>query len=131
MKHPCVYMLASDHHGTLYVGVTSNLLTRVWHHRNDVTEGFTRKYGVHDLVWFESHESMAPAIQREKAIKAWRREWKIQLIEERNPRWLDLYPTLLQQARKHCIAVLPNARRAEPGRGAKSNAKAGSQRSLA
>ncbi|MBB1061830.1 GIY-YIG nuclease family protein [Lysobacter spongiae] len=95
MKHPCVYMLASDHHGTLYVGVTSNLLTRVWQHRNDVTEGFTRKYGVHDLVWFESHESMAPAIQREKTIKAWRREWKIQLIEECNPRWLDLYPTLL------------------------------------
>ena len=95
MKEPCVYILASGYHGTLYVGVTSDLIKRVWEHRSDFVEGFTRKYRVHDLVWFEQHGTMDTAIAREKAIKEWRRVWKIGLIEEANPRWLDLYPELI------------------------------------
>ena len=95
MKNPCVYILASKWQGTLYVGVTSDIVKRVWEHKNDVVEGFTRKYRVHDLVWFEQHEGMESAILREKAIKEWNRAWKIELIERTNPRWLDLYPDLL------------------------------------
>jgi putative endonuclease len=96
MEHqPCVYILASKYHGTLYTGVTSNLLKRVWEHKNDLVEGFTRKYGVHALVWYELHETMESAIQREKAIKNWKRSWKINSIEKNNPHWLDLYPELL------------------------------------
>ena len=88
---PCVYILASKRNGTLYVGVTSDLLKRVWQHKNDVVEGFTKKYAVHDLVWLEMHEDMQEAITREKNIKAWKRAWKIELIEEANPGWIDLY----------------------------------------
>ena len=95
MKLPAVYMLASCRNGTLYVGVTSNLSARVWQHKNDVVAGFTHRYRVHELVWFELHESMDTAIRREKAIKAWKRPWKLQLIEAANPRWRDLYPDLL------------------------------------
>jgi putative endonuclease len=95
MKHPCAYILASAWNGTIYVGVTSNLIKRVWEHKNDVVEGFTKKYRVHDLVWFEQLESMESAITREKAIKDWQRSWKIRLIEEANPTWRDLYPDLL------------------------------------
>jgi putative endonuclease len=96
MEHqPCVYILASKYHGTLYTGVTSNLLKRVWEHKNDLVEGFTRKYGVHALVWYELHETMESAIQREKAIKNWKRSWKINSIEKNNLHWLDLYPELL------------------------------------
>jgi putative endonuclease len=91
MKHPCVYIVASGWNGTIYVGVTSDLLKRTWEHKNGVTEGFTRKYGVHDLVWFEQHATMESAIAREKAIKSWQRTWKIRLIEESNPAWRDLY----------------------------------------
>jgi len=95
MEHqPCVYILASKYHGTLYTGVTSNLLKRVWEHKNDLVEGFTRKYGVHALVWYELHETMESAIQREKAIKNWKRSWKINSIEKNNPQWLDLYASL-------------------------------------
>ena len=94
MKQPCVYLLASKWRGTLYVGVTSDLLKRIWEHKSDLVEGFTKKYGVHDLVWFEQHETMESAILREKAIKAWQRNWKIRLIEESNPKWIDLYPEL-------------------------------------
>lgn len=95
MKQPCVYLLANQRNGTLYVGVTADLITRVWQHRNDAVEGFTKRYGVHTLVWFEPHAEMPLAIAWEKAIKEWRREWKIALIEKSNPEWKDLYPSLL------------------------------------
>ncbi len=94
-RQPCVYLLASSRNGTLYVGVTSNLVARVWQHRNEVVEGFTSRYHVHSLVWFERHETMTSAIQREKSIKAWRRAWKLELIEGLNPDWRDLYPDLI------------------------------------
>jgi len=90
-KQAAVYILASQRYGTLYVGVTSNLVKRVWEHKNNVVEGFTKKYGVHTLVWYELHESMESAIQREKAIKNWKRDWKIRMIEEQNLDWHDLY----------------------------------------
>jgi putative endonuclease len=94
-KLPCVYILASRRNGTLYVGVTSDLIKRVWEHKSDVIEGFTKRYGVHCLVWYESHETMPSAIGREKAIKEWKRKWKIDLIEGANPGWKDLYENLL------------------------------------
>jgi putative endonuclease len=94
MKQPCVYLLASRRNGTLYVGVTSNLVKRVWEHKQDVVEGFTKRYRVHTLVWYELHDSMEAAIRREKAIKEWRRRWKIALIERTNPNWRDLYEDL-------------------------------------
>jgi putative endonuclease len=87
--------LASHYGGTLYVGVTSGLVKRIWEHKNNVVEGFTERYRVHTLVWYEVHETMESAIQREKAIKAWKREWKIELIEAANPDWQDLYEKLL------------------------------------
>ena len=90
-RHPCVYLLASSRNGTLYVGVTSNLPQRVWQHRQGLGDGFAERYGVHSLVWYEQHETMISAIAREKAIKAWQREWKVRLIEESNPDWRDLY----------------------------------------
>jgi putative endonuclease len=89
-----VYLLASGRNGTLYVGVTSDLLRRVWEHKNGFVEGFTRRYRVHDLVWFELHESAESAILREKQIKKWNRRWKISLIEASNPYWNDLYSSL-------------------------------------
>lgn len=95
MKQPCVYILASRRNGTLYTGVTSNLIQRVWQHKNDLVEGFTKKYGVHTLVWIESHETMESAISREKAIKEWQRAWKLKLIESANPRWRDLYEDIV------------------------------------
>ena len=88
---PCVYILASKRHGTLYVGVTTNLPQRIWQHKNDLAPGFTQRYGVHTLVWYEVHETMESAITREKRIKEWRRAWKIELIEAGNPQWRDLY----------------------------------------
>ena len=94
MKQPCAYILASERNGTLYVGVTSNLVKRVWEHKNDLVQGFTKRYEVHTLVWYEGHETMASAIAREKAIKEWRRAWKLELVEERNPAWRDLYGEL-------------------------------------
>jgi len=94
-KQPCVYLLASKRNGTLYTGVTSNLIKRIWEHKNNLVEGFTRKYSVHTLVWYEIHDTMESAIQREKAIKNWRRAWKMKMIEELNPRWRDLYPDLV------------------------------------
>ena len=92
---PCVYMMASGWNGTLYVGVTSGLIKRVWEHKNDVVEGFTKRHRVHDLVWFEQHQTIETAIGREKALKAWKREWKIALIEKSNPDWRDLYSELI------------------------------------
>ena len=93
-RQPCVYILASGRNGTLYTGVTSNLTTRIWQHRNDVVEGFTHRHHVHRLVWYELHDSMESAITREKAIKKWMRAWKLELIEKTNPYWRDLYPEL-------------------------------------
>lgn len=92
---PCVYMLASRRNGTLYIGVTSNLVQRIWQHRNHVVQGFTDRYEVTRLVWYELHASMEAAIVREKQIKKWRREWKLALIEQVNPEWLDLWETVL------------------------------------
>ncbi len=93
-RHPAVYILASAAHGTLYIGVTSNLIARAWMHREAVVPGFTRTYGVHLLVYYETHSTMYAAISREKQLKKWRREWKIRLIESMNPEWRDLYPQL-------------------------------------
>jgi len=90
-----VYLLASGRNGTLYVGVTSDLVKRVFEHKNDLTEGFTKRYAIHDLVWVESTSSIDEAIRKEKEIKAWKRAWKIALIEKENPRWRDLYPDIL------------------------------------
>ena len=94
-RAPCVYILASRRHGSLYVGVTSNLPGRIWQHRNDQVGGFTREHQIHVLVWFEMHETMASAILREKAIKQWKRAWKIELIERTNRTWRDLYEDVL------------------------------------
>jgi putative endonuclease len=94
-KQPVVYIMASRRNGTLYIGVTSDLVKRVWQHKNDVVEGFTKKYGVHTLVYYELHANMTEAIHREKQLKKWNRAWKIELIEKENPQWLDLWPTLV------------------------------------
>ena len=91
---PHVYILASKRNGTLYCGSTSDLLRRVWEHKNKVVPGFTSQYGVSRLVWFESHETIPSARERECQIKEWKRLWKIELIEANNPEWLDLYSTL-------------------------------------
>jgi len=95
MKQPCVYILASKRNGTLYVGVRSNLVQRVWQHQQGVIDGFSAKYSVKRLVWYEQHESMEAAIQREKQIKAGSRARKVALIEGRNPQWLDLYAEIV------------------------------------
>ena len=93
-KHPCTYMLASAKNGTLYIGVTSNLIQRVWKHKNNQLQGFTEKYHVHMLVYYEQHETMDAAITREKQLKKWNRDWKINLIEEANPNWQDLWASI-------------------------------------
>ena len=93
-KQPCVYLMASRRNGTLYVGVTSDLMKRAWEHKNGAVEGFTKRYSVHKLVWYEVHESMESAIAREKAIKAWNRKWKLELVEKANPEWDDFYAML-------------------------------------
>jgi len=92
---PCVYILASKRNGTLYTGVTSNLIKRTYEHKTDAVDGFTNTHQVHLLVWFELHATMESAILREKAIKEWKRDWKLQLIEKTNPYWRDLYYDLL------------------------------------
>jgi putative endonuclease len=92
---PCVYILANKRNGTLYVGVTSNLPRRIWEHKTKVVESFTRKYSVDKLMWYEVHESMESARQREKTIKFWKRNWKLKKIEEMNPDWRDLYDELI------------------------------------
>ncbi|WP_024327297.1 GIY-YIG nuclease family protein [Thioalkalivibrio sp. AKL19] len=93
-KHPAVYILTNRREGTLYTGVTSNLPSRIAQHRDDFVPGFTRRYKLYRLVWFEQHESMDEAIRREKQIKRWRRPWKIDLVETENPTWRDLYDNL-------------------------------------
>jgi len=94
-RQPTVYILANNQNGTLYVGVTSDLVKRVWEHKNDLIEGFTRKYGVHQLVYYEMHTDMLTAITREKQLKKWNRAWKLELIEEKNPQWKDLWGEIL------------------------------------
>jgi len=88
-------MMASGWNGTLYIGVTSDLIKRVWEHKEGVIEGFTKQHRVHVLVWFEQHPTMDSAILRESALKAWKREWKIELIQKTNPHWQDLYCDLM------------------------------------
>ena len=91
MKQPCVYIMSSRPRGVLYVGVTSDLVKRAWEHRNHFVAGFTRKYSVDRLIWFEMHETMDSALAREKSIKRWKRAWKIEMIERSNPEWRDLF----------------------------------------
>jgi putative endonuclease len=91
-----VYILASKIGGTLYIGVTNDLVRRVYEHREELASGFTKKYEVHRLVYFEQHSDIEAAIRREKRLKKWNRRWKIQLIEEANPNWIDLYPSIAQ-----------------------------------
>ena len=93
-KHPAVYLMASRYRGTLYVGVTSDLWSRVCDHKNGTRPGFTSQYGVKLLVWYEHRLSMEVAIRREKQIKAWKRAWKIELIEKLNPEWHDLHDSI-------------------------------------
>jgi putative endonuclease len=91
VKQYYVYILASKRNGTLYIGVTNNLVKRVYEHKNNLVEGFTKKYNVHNLVYYESYCDVYAAIAREKAMKKWKRAWKIELIEKANPLWNDLY----------------------------------------
>jgi putative endonuclease len=93
-KRPCVYILASQRNGTLYIGATSDLARRVFEHKEGALEGFTKDYGVHNLVFYEFHETMNDALAREKRMKKWRRQWKLELIEQDNPQWRDLYKDL-------------------------------------
>ena len=95
MKQPAVYILASGRNGTVYVGVTSDLVGRTWQHKAHVVDGFAKQYGVIILVWYELHDTMDAAITREKRIEAWKREWKIRLIEETNPYWNDLWREII------------------------------------
>jgi putative endonuclease len=96
MKDYYVYILASKEDGTLYIGVTNDLVKRVWEHKNDLADGFTKKYHVHQLVYFESTTDIESAIAREKQMKKWNRDWKIKLIEEKNPDWKDLYNDIIK-----------------------------------
>jgi putative endonuclease len=98
MKTPTVYILASKPRGTLYVGVTSNLVRRIWQHREGTVAGFTSLHRVKSLVWYEQHETMPSAIAREKALKRWLRPWKFELIQTMNPRWRDLWPDIIGRA---------------------------------
>ncbi|MDH5633496.1 MAG: GIY-YIG nuclease family protein [Gammaproteobacteria bacterium] len=95
MTKPVLYILASRRNGTLYTGVTSNLVKRVYEHKNGLVDGFTRKYKIHLLVYYEAHESIEAAITREKQIKKWKRSWKLQLVERTNPLWEDLWSTII------------------------------------
>jgi putative endonuclease len=94
VKDYYVYILSSGRRGTLYIGVTNDLARRVYEHKSDAIPGFTQKYGVKDLVWYEVHQSIEGAIQREKSLKRWYRDWKIDLVETENPDWRDLYQDL-------------------------------------
>jgi putative endonuclease len=110
-RQPCVYILASRRHGTLYIGVTSDLVGRLWQHRTKVVRGFTGRYRVYRLVHFELADTMEAAIAREKQLKAWRREWKIALIEEANPLWEDLAIGLgFAQVEAHRATRTPGSR---------------------
>ena len=93
-RQPAVYVLASRRNGTLYIGVTSDLVKRIWQHREHFAQGFSSQHDVTRLVWFELHQDMYAAIEREKRLKKWKREWKVALIEARNPSWRDLWPLI-------------------------------------
>jgi len=95
MSNYYIYILSNKRNGTLYTGVTNTLLRRVYEHKNDFVKGFTKKYGVNTLVYFEHYDDFEAALQREKQIKEWKREWKLALIEKANPLWQDLYDELL------------------------------------
>ena len=97
-KQYWVYILASKRNGTLYCGVSSDLIKRVWQHKNDVIDGFTKKHQVKRLVYFEAHQEVQSALDREKRIKKWKRDWKLRLIEEKNPEWRDLYDQIAGSA---------------------------------
>ncbi len=124
-KQPCVYILASRPNGTIYIGVTSNLIGRVYQHRQKLIAGFTQRYGVHNLVWYEVHEQMESAILREKQLKNWSRVAKIRLIELTNPQWQDLWPDLalpslasrqlLLRCSTSCIHTSRGSRHSLPG----------------
>jgi putative endonuclease len=90
-------MLCSRRNGTLYVGITSDLIKRIFEHRNNLVDGFTKQYGVHTLVWYEIHDTAETALQREKQIKKWKRSWKLRLIEDSNPDWKDLYEDVCEK----------------------------------
>ena len=107
-RQPCVYLLARASHSTFYTGVTSDLVGRIWQHRTGATKGFTARYGIKRLVWFEVHETMESAIRREKQIKRWRRQWKYDLVNAANPTWRDL-------AEDFGFEPLPLGRQADPG----------------
>jgi putative endonuclease len=94
-KQPAVYILAGKRNGTLYIGVSSDLQKRTWEHKNNAIEGFTRKYGVHQLVYYELHGDMVSAITREKQMKKWNRAWKLEVIEKQNPDWKDLWNDII------------------------------------
>lgn len=100
MKNYYIYILASRRNGTLYIGVTNNLINRVWDHKNGLVDSFTKKYKINILVWFQATESIESAIQREKRLKEWKRKWKLKLIEEANPEWEDLYFKLISGSRR-------------------------------
>ncbi len=91
----CIYILASRRNGALYIGVTNDLVRRVYEHKNSLTSGFTKKYNVHQLVYFETVTEIQSALKREKQLKKWKRQWKVDLIEKQNPDWVDLYQGLL------------------------------------
>lgn len=114
MKNPCVYILASQRNGTLYIGVTSDLIKRIWEHREGIADGFTKQYKVKTLVWYEQHATMETAISREKAMKKWRRDWKLKTIEKFNPNWLDLWPQINGQA---ALPVVPAQAGTQRGQG--------------
>jgi putative endonuclease len=96
MKTPCIYILTNKPKGSLYIGVTSNLSARIYQHKNGFVDSFSKKYNLHILAYFEVHENMYSAITREKQLKKWNRDWKIQLIEKINPSWRDLYYDIIQ-----------------------------------
>ena len=98
MKQYFVYIMASKKNGTLYIGVTNDLIKRVYQHKNNIIKGFTEKYSVHNLVYYEPYRYVKDAINREKRLKRWKRAWKIRLIEQENPNWEDLYPKLERDA---------------------------------
>jgi putative endonuclease len=94
-KEPAVYILSNSKNGTLYIGVTSNLVQRVFQHKHDLVDGFSKKYQTHKLVYYEIHASMESAILKEKQLKRWERQWKVRIINKFNPEWVDLYSELL------------------------------------
>ncbi len=130
VKHPAVYILANQRNGTLYIGVTSNLIQRVWQHREGLADGFSKQHGVKMLVWYEQHASMESAISREKAMKKWLRKWKLATIEKTNPYWHDLWPEIIAAA-PDTATVIPANAGIQNDHGAKKNvipAHAGTQK---